>query len=168
MWITSIIFQVVRFKGNCYIRKWCVEFTIGMRCNISPVITRMRSNPVLDCVVCLSTHRTCCTRMRLPYKEYYDNFPLVKAKSPWLLSSRWKNIPAWILQYQNRRCFQQGYLGGRLRIKMSSYQYRDPHVKDKTVSTVLSLQMESPYLGKTVFILRQGPENIKIQPVSSL
>ena len=24
--------------------------------------------------------------------------------------------------------------GGRLNIKMSSYQYRDPHVKDKTVS----------------------------------
>ena len=41
--------------------------------------------------------------------------------------------------------------GGRLNIKMSSYQYRDPHVKDKAVSpTVLSLTRESPYLGKTV------------------
>ena len=41
--------------------------------------------------------------------------------------------------------------------KMSSYQYRDFHVKDKTVSpTVLSLTWESPYLGKTVFILRRG------------
>ena len=48
--------------------------------------------------------------------------------------------------------------GDRLNIKMPSYQYRDPHVKDKTVSpTVLSLTWESPYLGKTVFILRQGP-----------
>ena len=48
--------------------------------------------------------------------------------------------------------------GGRLNIKMPSYQYRDSHVKDKTVSpTVLSLTWESPYLGKTVFILRQGP-----------
>ena len=48
--------------------------------------------------------------------------------------------------------------GGRLNIKMLSYQYRDPHVKDKTVSpTVLSLTWESPYLGKTVFILRRGP-----------
>ena len=48
--------------------------------------------------------------------------------------------------------------GGRLNIKMSSYQYRDSHVKDKTVSpTVLSLTWESPYLGKTVFILNQGP-----------
>ena len=50
---------------------------------------------------------------------------------------------------------------GRLNIKMSSYQYRDPHVKDKTVSpTVLSLTWESPYLGKTVFILRQGPGDL--------
>ena len=48
--------------------------------------------------------------------------------------------------------------GGRLNIKMSSYQYRDSHVKDKTVSpTVLSLTWESPYLGKTVFILRRAP-----------
>ena len=48
--------------------------------------------------------------------------------------------------------------GGRLNIKIPSYQHRDPHVKDKTVSpTVLSLTWESPYLGKTVFILRRGP-----------
>ena len=51
--------------------------------------------------------------------------------------------------------------GGRLNIKMLSYQYRDSHVKDKTVSpTVLSLTWESPYLGKTVFILRRGPGGI--------
>ena len=48
--------------------------------------------------------------------------------------------------------------GGRLNIKMPSYQYKDSHVKDKTVwPTVLSLTWESPYLGKTVFILRRGP-----------
>ena len=48
--------------------------------------------------------------------------------------------------------------GCRLNIKMPSYQHRDSHVKDKTVSpTVLSLTWESPYLGKTVFILRRGP-----------
>ena len=42
---------------------------------------------------------------------------------------------------------------------MPSYQYRDSRVKDKTVSpTVLSLTWESPYLGKTVFILRRGPD----------
>ena len=48
---------------------------------------------------------------------------------------------------------------GRLNIKMPSYQYRHSHVKDKTVSpTVLSLTSESPYLGKTVFLLRRGPD----------
>ena len=48
--------------------------------------------------------------------------------------------------------------GGRLNIKMLSYHYRHSHVKDKTVSsTVLSLTWESPYLGKMVFILGQGP-----------
>ena len=48
--------------------------------------------------------------------------------------------------------------GGRLNIKMPSYQYRDSHVKDKAVSpTILSLTWESPYLGKMVFILRRSP-----------
>ena len=48
--------------------------------------------------------------------------------------------------------------GGRLNIKMPSYPYRDSYVKDKTVSpTILPLTWESPYLGKTVFILRRGP-----------
>ena len=47
--------------------------------------------------------------------------------------------------------------GGHLNIKMLCYQYRDSHVKYKTVSpTVLSLTRESPYLGKMVFILRRG------------
>ena len=50
---------------------------------------------------------------------------------------------------------------GRLNIKKSSYQYRDSHVKDKTVSpTVLSLAWESLYLGKTVFILRRAPGHL--------
>ena len=43
-----------------------------------------------------------------------------------------------------------GRPGGRLNIKVPSYQYRDSHVKE-------SLTWESPYLGKTVFILRRGP-----------
>ena len=48
--------------------------------------------------------------------------------------------------------------GGHLNINMLSYQYRESHVKDKTVSlTVLSLTWESPYLEKMVFILRLGP-----------
>ena len=41
--------------------------------------------------------------------------------------------------------------GGCLNTKMSFYQYRDPHV-----TTVLPLTWESPYLGKTVFILKWG------------
>ena len=49
------------------------------------------------------------------------------------------------------------YSRGCLNIKMF-YQYGDSHVKDKIVSpTILSLTWESPYLGKTVFILRLGP-----------
>ena len=66
---------------------------------------------------------------------------------------------------KKKRCFENLIAtipGGRLNIKMPSYQYRDSHVKDKTVSpTVLSLTWESLYLGKTVFILRQGPEHSK-------
>ena len=51
--------------------------------------------------------------------------------------------------------------GGWINKKISSCQYRKSHVKDKTVSpTVLSLTWESPYLGKTVFILRRGPDSI--------
>ena len=51
---------------------------------------------------------------------------------------------------------------------MLSYQYRHSHVKDKTVSpTVLSLTWESPYLGKTVFILRRGPASTRLIPVKT-
>ena len=54
---------------------------------------------------------------------------------------------------------------GPSQYKYVSYQYRDPHVKDKTVSpTVLSLAWESPYLGKTVFILRRGPDSVRKDP----
>ena len=46
---------------------------------------------------------------------------------------------------------------GRLNIKMPSNQYKDSHVKDKTVSqTVYSLTWESSYPRKTVFILGRG------------
>ena len=49
--------------------------------------------------------------------------------------------------------------GGRLNIKMPSYQYRDSHVKDKTVSpTVLSLTWESKYMpGKDGLYIETGP-----------
>ena len=54
--------------------------------------------------------------------------------------------------------------GDHLNVKMPSYQYRDSHVKDKTVSpTVLSLTWESLYLGKTAFILRQAPGSLHRQ-----
>ena len=66
-------------------------------------------------------------------------------------TERWHIVNIGILLVKLRRS------GGCFNIKMSSFQYRDPHVKDKTVTTVLSLTWESPYLGKTVFILRQGP-----------
>ena len=45
---------------------------------------------------------------------------------------------------------------GRVNIKMSSYQYRDPHVNDETSHDRLNFNMGIPYLGKTVFILRRG------------
>ena len=48
-------------------------------------------------------------------------------------------------------------LTGCFNIKMSSYQYRDPHVKDG-LTTVLSSTWESLYLGKMVLILRQDHE----------
>ena len=63
----------------------------------------------------------------------------------------------WVIAFDGKRRMRRP--GGRLNIKMSSYQYSNSHVKDKTVSpTVLSLTWESPYLGKTVFILRRGPD----------
>ena len=41
--------------------------------------------------------------------------------------------------------------GGRLKLKMPSYQYKDSHVKNKTVlPTAASLTWEFPYMGKTV------------------
>ena len=51
--------------------------------------------------------------------------------------------------------------GGRLNIKMPSYQYRDSRAKDKDgLTDRLIFNMGIPihmYLGKTVFILRRGP-----------
>ena len=45
-------------------------------------------------------------------------------------------------------------LGGHLNVKMSSYQYRDPHVRDKTVFDCLNMGI--PDLGKMVFTLLIG------------
>ena len=46
---------------------------------------------------------------------------------------------------------------GGLNMQMSSYQYKNPHLIDKTT---LSLTWEYPYLGKTVFIFRHGPDSL--------
>ena len=46
--------------------------------------------------------------------------------------------------------------GGRLNIKMPSYQYMDSHVKEKPgLTDRLIFNMGIPYLEKTAFILRQ-------------
>ena len=50
--------------------------------------------------------------------------------------------------------------GGRLDIKMPSYQYRDPHGKDKTVSRPSIFNMEIPIPRKTVFTLRRDPVSV--------
>ena len=46
----------------------------------------------------------------------------------------------------------------KLNIKMSSYQYRDPHVKDKTVSRDrLIFNMGIPIPGKDGLFIETGP-----------
>ena len=46
--------------------------------------------------------------------------------------------------------------GGRLNIKMSSYQYKDPHVKDKTVSQPSFFNMGIPIPGKDGLYIKTG------------
>ena len=46
----------------------------------------------------------------------------------------------------------------RLNIEISSYQYKDSHYKDKTVSRPFYLYNENPIHEKTVFVLRRGPD----------
>ena len=48
--------------------------------------------------------------------------------------------------------------GGRLNKKDGLTRYGNSHVKDKT--SYLSLTWKSPYVDKTVFILRRGPESV--------
>ena len=77
-------------------------------------------------------------------------------------SCRCRSI-TWVLLIQ---IYIKGYLYLTLKIrqqgcynmKISPYQSSDPHVKDKTISwPSYLLTWESPYLGKTVFIMRRGP-----------
>ena len=51
------------------------------------------------------------------------------------------------------------HTGGRLNIKMSSYSIGIPMLKRRRSHDLLSLAWESPYLGKTVFILT-GPWSV--------
>ena len=67
----------------------------------------------------------------------------------------WGQIVSWTL-FNCTSCVMTA--GGRLNKKDGLTRYGDSHVKDKTVSpTVLSLTWKSPYVDKTVFILRRGP-----------
>ena len=80
----------------------------------------------------------------------------------------WRLISFEVLKISSRKMSFKNYFhisqgpmsraGRRHNIKMPSHHYRDSHVEDKTVSpTVLTvITWESPYLGKTVFILRRG------------
>ena len=47
--------------------------------------------------------------------------------------------------------------GGRLNIKLSSYQYRDPHVDDTTVRHRLIFNMGIPISGKDCLYIETGP-----------
>ena len=60
---------------------------------------------------------------------------------------------------KSQRGFKLTGRGGCLNIKILSYPYRDPHVKDKTVDRLI-YDMEIPIPGKTVFILRRDPGSI--------
>ena len=59
------------------------------------------------------------------------------------------------------RDLNQWWPGGHLNIKLSSYQYRDSYVKDKTVSRPSYRWHGNPILEKkTVLLLRQAPGSL--------
>ena len=53
-------------------------------------------------------------------------------------------------------------LGGRLNIKMLSYQYRDPHVKDKTVSPPSYLQHRNQPTWERQSLYWDGAQNLPV------
>ena len=53
--------------------------------------------------------------------------------------------------------FNSLHTWGRLNIKMLSYQYRDPHVKDKKVLRHLSFNMGIPLPGKDCIYIEMAP-----------
>ena len=54
-------------------------------------------------------------------------------------------------------CHLTNMPGGRLNIKMSSYQYRDSHYKDETVSRLSHLYDGNLYTKKDVLYIETGP-----------
>ena len=58
--IMSIAFKWIWLKAPVI---ECIAFTIRVRCNFSPLSSRMRYISITDCVVCFPTYRTPCTRM---------------------------------------------------------------------------------------------------------
>ena len=105
--ITSITFKWIELKALVI---ECIAIAIRVYHNLSPLFTRMRCNSIIDFVVCvfLDIYRTHCTWMHCNIMAYYDKFLLVNKESPCVLSIWWKNMPAWIPQYQNPR-FHQRY-----------------------------------------------------------
>ena len=76
---------------------------------------------------------------------------------------KWKlhYVMVWCKIAQDKSCSMIIALG-RLNIKIPSYEYRKSHYTDKTVSRPSYLNNGNPILGKTVFILRQGPCDIDL------
>ena len=58
---------------------------------------------------------------------------------------------------------------GHLNMKISSYQYRDPHVKDKTVSRPSYFNMRIPIPGKDHLYIETGPWSlVTFSPISRI
>ena len=68
-----------------------------------------------------------------------------------------------------RKCCHEMHSGGRLNIKMLSYQYRDPHVKDKTVSRPSYLYHGNPHTWERQSLYWDGVQllsrDICVQPL---
>ena len=79
---------------------------------------------------------------------YFTSLLLIKKikVKVYVCQQRFSNIASdWLASPLPGSCFN---------IKMSSYQYRDPQ---DDLPAVLSLTWETPYQGKMVFLLKQGP-----------
>ena len=84
--------------------------------------------------------------------KYEDDFSMSSHRTA--VRSSWESL------YPERSVLHWTCPRGRLNIKMSSYQYRDPHVIDKTVLRPPYFNMGILIPEKTVFILRRGPGSL--------